>query len=116
LREAAMVSEPERHVRDGAIISEHGAAVTFELAEPCWIADLVRRSRGRDMEREKLGRHQGLGHAAAGDGIGRAGGVTEEDESGSDAGTRAAFEGRGANQLADLLRAFEARGKRGLRM
>ena len=97
LREAAMVGEPERHVRDGAIISEHGVTVAFKFPEPCWTADLVRRSRGRDVTREELRRHQGLGHAAAGDGIGGAGGVAEEDEAGRDACARAALQGRSAD-------------------
>jgi len=75
LREAAMVREPERHARDGTIISEHGVTVTFKFPEPCLAVDLVRCSRGRDVTREEFGRHQGLGHAAAGDGIVGAGGV-----------------------------------------
>jgi len=35
LREAAMVGQPERHTRHGAIVSEHGATVALKLPEPC---------------------------------------------------------------------------------
>ncbi len=56
-----------------------------------------------------------MGHAAAGDGVGRTGGVAQEYDAGRDAGAGAALERRGADQLADLLGAFQARGEVGLR-
>ncbi len=65
--------------------------------------------------REELGGHQGLRHAATGDGIGRSRGITEQNDSGRDAGARAALERRSAQQIAKLLRAVEARGQLGLR-
>ena len=55
--EAGMIGEPERRARDGAIISEHGAAVAFKFPEPGGIGELVRYSRGRDVACEELGGH-----------------------------------------------------------
>jgi hypothetical protein len=65
----------------------------------------------RDHGRQQLGRQQGLGHAAAGDGSMKTGGVAEETRPGRTPRGRGS-RGHLAGQLARLLGAVEELGDR----
>src|SRR2546426_10028294 len=73
LGESRMIRQPEHHLRQDPVVLQQHLAVAFKGPEPF----LCVSQSSRGVLGQKLGCHQRLSHAAAGDRIEKAGGIAE---------------------------------------